>query len=374
MNVLDWSFERLFRRAFVYNILFEDTRVDEAFLDLDEDSRVLAISGAGCGVANHLSANPRRVDAVDINRHHLALTALKVEASRRLRSHQELYELLGRGRHDDPAARVGELAAGLPGWMRRYWRRHHRVFRRSMIQSGVTARMLQAFRELSGIDAAWLRRRIGETVAERQRALEAAIGPVLENPLVRGLVSSPLQLVALGVNYAQRDKIERTEGQRLADYLLVHLKRAATTDIETNWFVWYACAGFYNHDHPDARPPYLREDNHARALEARTEVRYHADNIFDVLARGRARAWTHYTLCDAVDWMPPPAQRRLFDEILRTSEDGARVLYRSVEDDSLIARHGLADRFVLDEEASRLASAEERTKLYRRVNFYDVVH
>ena len=49
--LLDGAFEQVFARTFVYNILFEDAEVDERFLGLDESSRVLAISGAGCGVA-----------------------------------------------------------------------------------------------------------------------------------------------------------------------------------------------------------------------------------------------------------------------------------------------------------------------------------
>ena len=94
MRIRNWGFEKLFSRAFVYNILFEDTEVDERFLDVRPNSTVLSISGAGCGVANHLSRSPRSVDAVDINAHHLALCALKSAAVRWLSSHDELYSVV----------------------------------------------------------------------------------------------------------------------------------------------------------------------------------------------------------------------------------------------------------------------------------------
>jgi len=374
MRFHDWGFERLFERAFVYNILWEDTAVDEAFLKVDERSRVLAISGAGCGVANHLSKHPERIDAVDINHHHLAITALKVAASQKIESGEEFYELLGHGRHPTPEQRIAELVEDLPEWVQKYWARRWRMFRRSMMHHGLTARMLGALRALSGVDAQWLRRRIGETVEERTEALRSVMEPVFSQRLVRGFTSSPLQLLALGINFSQRDRIEATEGVAFVDYLMCFLERMAATDLSKNWFAWYGVAGHYDHDRPEALPPYLRPDHHERAVEAGTHVELSHGDIFDTLRAAPRNAWTHYTLCDAVDWMPEAVQRELFSEILRTSEDGARVLYRSVEDDSLIARHGLEERFVLDEVASDLASAQDMTRLYRRVNFYTVHH
>ena len=58
----DWTFQKTFSRLFVYNILFEDAEVDGRFLELDEDSTVLSISAAGCGVASMLRFQPRSID------------------------------------------------------------------------------------------------------------------------------------------------------------------------------------------------------------------------------------------------------------------------------------------------------------------------
>lgn len=374
MALRNWGFEKLFSKAFVYNILWEDTEVDEEFLGVNEQSRVLSISGAGCGVANQLSSRPQRVDAVDINPHHLALTALKVAAAQRMASHDEFYSLFGWGTHPDAKQRLPTVLDGLPSWIRDYWKSHHRMFRKSAVQAGLTAQMLRSFRHMSGLDASWLRARIGETVSDRHAALESSLRPVFKKPLVRAFLKSPLHLISIGVNYSQRDRILETEGTDLVDYLLLFLKRIAETDLERNWYAWYAVAGHYNHDCEDAVQPYLRRDHHERSYGAPTDVRFHKSNIFDVLSSASSNSWTHYTLCDATDWMNEKKQAHLFDEILRTSQDGARVLYRSVEDDSLIARHGLERHFQLDEEASRLATERDRTRQYRRVNFYTVCH
>jgi S-adenosylmethionine-diacylglycerol 3-amino-3-carboxypropyl transferase len=154
----------------------------------------------------------------------------------------------------------------------------------------------------------------------------------------------------------------------------MHLGRVAETDLERNWFAWFAVAGHYNHDRPDAIPPFLRKDHHAASLRAETDVRFHHRNIFDVLAKAGPKTWTHYTLCDAPDWMPPEVQHRLLLEILRTSADGAIVLHRSVEEGSLPERFGLERRLSLMSEASELASQLDRTRQFRRVNFYQVAH
>ena len=38
MRIRDYAFQSVFRRMFVYNILFEDSEVDEQYLELDADS------------------------------------------------------------------------------------------------------------------------------------------------------------------------------------------------------------------------------------------------------------------------------------------------------------------------------------------------
>lgn len=56
MELRDLTSQRVFANLFVYNVLYEDSEVDERHLGVNERSSILAISGAGCRVAGRLRA------------------------------------------------------------------------------------------------------------------------------------------------------------------------------------------------------------------------------------------------------------------------------------------------------------------------------
>jgi S-adenosylmethionine-diacylglycerol 3-amino-3-carboxypropyl transferase len=366
----DLAFQRVFARSFVYNILFEDAEVDERYLGINEDSTVLSITGAGCGVAGMVSRRPRSLDAVDLNRHHLALAALKATAAQHMTSYEDFYDLLGRGWSPDPNVRMASLRHALPAWAATYWDRHADRFSASLYLEGLTARMLSAVRRRAGIDVQWTRELCALPVEERVRRVREVLAPI-NTPLARAILASPLQLLALGINFQQRDRLVSTEQLPMADYFVEHLTRVMDTDLTHNWFFWYAAGGQFNHASQDAVPPYLRRDRWERSLGAPTKMTFQNRNLFDVLKAAGPRTWSHYTLCDAVDWMPAPIQRELFQEIRRTARPGAVVLLRSVEHADPVVTVG-ADAWMTKRATSADASRADRTRQYRQVNFYEV--
>jgi S-adenosylmethionine-diacylglycerol 3-amino-3-carboxypropyl transferase len=364
----------VFKHLFVYNMLFEDSEVDERFLGIDESSTIVGISGAGCRIAGHLSQNPRRIDAVDINRHHLALTALKVQAAQRMRSYEAFYDLFGRGSVPDAARVVSPLAAGLPARLRAHWNRHDKLFERGLFAHGLTARFFRALRKLTGVDEQWFRALARLEVDARKRLAVETFRPVLTNPWVKWLLESPLHLVSVGVNYAQRERMLRIEGvPDIVAFLLMHLERVAATDLAKNWFAWFAVVGHYNHDDQEALPPFLRRDRHERSSRSDTAVAFHERDVLQVLEEAPPRTWSHVTLCDAPDWMPDAAQRRLFEAVIRAGKPGGVLQYRTVERDSLVERHGLARRLAPMVEETEAATALDRTRQFRGVRYYRIV-
>src|SRR4051812_9987031 len=77
--------------AFVYNQIWEDPRVDLQALKLDDESRVLTISSGGCNALNYLVADPKKVTAVDLNRHHIFLLRLKLAALKNLPTYDDFF-------------------------------------------------------------------------------------------------------------------------------------------------------------------------------------------------------------------------------------------------------------------------------------------
>jgi len=367
VRLRDRIFQAVFARLFVYNILFEDSEVDERFFELESDSSVLCISGAGCGVAGMLSRNPRTIDAVDINPHHLALAALKVEGARGRLPYRTFRALLGEGRVDDPRGCLTQLTAELPPWMQRHWRRHAGRFRHNLYEQGLTSRMVRLLRGQTGIDADWLRSLIGQPIDARRKTIDETIGPALRSPLARAITRSPLQLLALGVNYQQCERLQDEFGTSLAEFFLEHVKRLAETDLATNWFAWYFVTGGFAPEGSEGLPPYLRADRFARSREAETRVRFHRGSLFDRLAVAGPSTWSHYSLLDAPDWLDRDSERRLLQEIRRTGREGAIVLHRSVEDGCLFDRHHEGRHFERLSPESSLASALDRTRQYRHV-------
>jgi S-adenosylmethionine-diacylglycerol 3-amino-3-carboxypropyl transferase len=372
-RLADAAFMRVFQHLYIYNMLFEDSEVDERFLGIDEHSSVLGISGAGCRIAGHLSQHPRHVDAVDVNRHHLSLTALKVQAAQQLRSYDEFYELFGRGSASDAERVVGKLASGLPLQMRRHWRRHHGMFERGLFASGLTARLFAVLQRLTGVNEGWLRRLAALDVASRRKLIRDTFAPVLRDPWVRWALESPLHLVSIGVNYAQCERMLRMEGTPdVAAFLLMHLERVADTDLARNWFAWFAVVGRYNHDDQEAVPPFLRRDRHEQSSRSETTVAYHNRNVLDVLEEAGPATWSHFTLCDAPDWMNDATQKRLLEAVIRTGRPGGVLQYRTVERDSLVERHGMAGRLQPMVAETELATALDRTRQFRGVRYYRI--
>ena len=70
--------------------------------------------------------------------------------------------------------------------------------------------------------------------------------------------------------------------------------------------------------------------------------------------------------------MPDGAQRELLGACVRAARPDAILFYRSVEPDSIVARHELHRHFEPLAETIERATREDRSCLYRRVGFYRI--
>jgi S-adenosylmethionine-diacylglycerol 3-amino-3-carboxypropyl transferase len=370
----DRLFWRVFSRTFAFSILYEDTTVEERFFGVDEDATVLSVAAAGCGIAGLLAAHPRRIDAVDGNLSHLALTALKVAASRHLDDHEELYALFGHGVHPDPRGVLGRLSHALPDWAQAYWARNHRMFRKGLHDQSLANRTFRIACRVGGMNADWIRNELaGRPMEERVASVTRRYNKILAFPPLGLLAHSPLPLVAQGINFRQAERNIRSHGaSSLPEVCMALLQRMVQTDVERNWVMWNGLGGGFDHDHPECRPPFLRPDRHARAQTAPTHTAFHLGNFLDVLQRAEPGTWSHYSFSDALDWLPEAMQRTVLLEVVRTARPGATLINRTVDGQCLIEQLGLQDHFERLEPASAEATAQEITRLYLRTDLYRV--
>ena len=373
-SILNAAFEQLFARTFVYNILFEDSDVDCRYLDLPPQSRVLSIAGAGCGVAALPSFSVESLDIVDSNLAHLSLTALKTLAPRYL-TYDDFFELLGHGRSSRAKQMIEPIMLDkcIPENIRRYWRRNTKMFARGLYRSGLSSAMTRGLARLCKLDKAWITEVAALPEEDRVLRVRNDVCRILQRPGIRQVASSPLQLMSLGINFRQKARIERAENMSFFEHMQRYLEAMSRTDMMRNWFVWSPLVGELNLEDQLAIPPCLRKEFYGASARSQATIRFHHDNLVDVMRARPDNHWTYVNCSDVLDWLDEDSQRSVLELVLRKSAPGGRVLLRSVESVDLIASFGLQEGFKLCPDISSRAVLEDRSCLFRSVNFYDVV-
>jgi len=108
-------------------------------------------------------------------------------------------------------------------------------------------------------------------------------------------------------------------------------------------------------------PPYLRRE-HFDVLRARVDrVEVLNRSITEYLAGCAAASRDRYVLLDAKDWMSDAQLAALWREITRTARPGARVIFRTAAEPSLLP--GRVDPQVLDR--WRYAAAQSQSLTLR---------
>ena len=383
------ALERLFTvwfQGLVYTQIWEDPRVDATALQLDDSSRILTISSAGCNVLNYLTHEPERILAVDLNNAHMALTRLKVAALRHLPSHDDFFRFFGEGRG---AANIEAyrryLEPNLRETTRRFWNgqpwgglRPPRIkaFQKGFYKHGVLAR----FQGFAGLVSRLLQGRSPEellkaTSREEQRTFfEECVAPFFDHPVVRRIARQPATLYSFGIPLSQYRSLSEAAQTSIVDLYRDRLERLICGfPMSDNYFAWQAFGRRYDTENREAIPPYLKKENHAR-------LRYHLDRIdtriaslTDTLRDQPDSSFDSFVLLDAMDWMDSETITALWSEIARVGEPGARVIFRTAGPDSVVEPAlptEIRDRFTYERERSEELHKRDRSAIYGMFHLY----
>ncbi|PDH64478.1 MAG: S-adenosylmethionine--diacylglycerol 3-amino-3-carboxypropyl transferase [Sphingomonadaceae bacterium MED-G03] len=379
--------ERAFTFAFrglVYAQIWEDPAVDMDALAIQPDSHVVTIASGGCNVLSYLTANPAKITAVDLNTAHIALNKLKLMAAQTLPDHDSFHRFFAQADNRANIAAYRNLVAPhLDEATRRYWegrdligRRRIGGFARGIYKHGLLGRFIGAAHLLARLHGVNPKRMLDARTREEQLEIfERELAPIFDKGFVRWLTSQPASLFGLGIPPAQFEALAGDD--RMDAVLKARLKKLACDfDLKDNYFAVQAFGRGYAAKDAQAEgplPPYLQAANHAdvRARAARVDVRH--VNFTDFLASQPAASCDRYILLDAQDWMDDDQLNALWAQITRTAKPGARVLFRTAGEPSILpgrVSDAVLGRWEYRAEASRDYTARDRSAIYGGVHLY----
>jgi S-adenosylmethionine-diacylglycerol 3-amino-3-carboxypropyl transferase len=379
-GLLERLFESLFR-GLVYTQIWEDPEIDLEALALQPDSHVVAIASGGCNVLSYLTADPARITAVDLSSAHVALNRLKLAAAGRLPSWEAFYRFFGVAEDEANVAAYDRLIAPhLDSQSRAYWegrsphrlgRRRISIFARNAYRHGVLGRFIgvtHAICRAYGVNLGDLL--VARTLEEQRVFFETALAPLFDKPAVRWATANRLSLYGLGIPPAQYEAL--AGGGDMRHVLRARLERLTCGfSLDDNYFAWQAFGRSYAADGP--LPPYLRRE-HFDAVRARvSRVEVLNRSITGYLAGCADGSRDRYVLLDAQDWMTDSQLDALWREITRTARRGARVIFRTAAEPSLLPGRlddALLGRWRYEAVQSRALTARDRSAIYGGFHLY----
>jgi S-adenosylmethionine-diacylglycerol 3-amino-3-carboxypropyl transferase len=212
------------------------------------------------------------------------------------------------------------------------------------------------------------------TRAAQREVFEAQLAPLFDKKFVRWLTDQPAALFGLGIPPAQFDAL--AGDQPMAQVLRRRLEKLACDfAVEDNYFAWQAFSRGYGRNANASLPPYLQEANWdaVRTRVDRVSVR-HA-NLTEWLAGQPDASLDRYVLLDAQDWMSDAQLNELWEQITRTARPGARTLFRTAGEPSLLPGRVddiLLARWTYHAEASADYTRRDRSSIYGGVHLYEI--
>lgn len=379
-GLLDRAFAYAFK-GLVYAQIWEDPVVDMAALAIRPGDRIVTIASGGCNALSYLVADPAAITALDLNTAHVALNRLKIAAVRHLPGHDRLRRFFVEADHaanlDDYTAL---LAPQLDDATRRYWegrdligRRRITGFAKGIYKRGLLGQfigMAHLIARLYRVDPRELL--AARSLAEQRKVFDEKFAPIFDRRFIRWLTDHPASLFGLGIPPAQYDALAGNE--RMAVILRRRLEKLACDfSIDDNYFAWQAFSRGYGRTADAPVPPYLEARHYACIRERIDRIEVRHANFAEHLAAQASTSLDCYVLLDAQDWMSDEQLTALWREIGRTARPGARVLFRTAAEPTLLPGRvpdEILARWDYSPEEARELIRADRSSIYGGLHLY----
>lgn len=381
MKISHKIFEKIHTSNLVYNTCWEDPRCDRSLLELDEQSRVVVITSAGCNALDYLLDGPASVDAVDMNPRQNALLDLKL-ALLAGSDHDHFFQFFGEGRHRQAGDIFRETAQpALSGFSKNYWQKHIRAFngaggRGSFYYfgtSGTVAFLLKKFLAADPSTDRAIRRMFDAGDMEQQREQYfSSVEPKLLNRFVVWLLNRHVVQSMLGVPHSQQEMARQSFADGMTGYFRLCFRKVfAEQPLHDNYFWKLYFFGKYD---SACCPNYLKKEHFDTLRARRLHLRTHTSTVSGFL-KNKPGKYTHFVLLDHQDWLAAnnrPALDEEWELIFENAAPGAKVLFRSAAFDRDFLPKFAQQKVLFDDEKVRAAHLADRVGTYASVHFGEI--
>ena len=377
--------ERLFAQVFsglVYPQIWEDPEVDMAALEIGPGHRIVTIASGGCNALSYLLADPARIEAVDLNRAHVAFNRLKLAAVVNLPDYEAFYRFYGSA-NDTENINAYErfVRPHLDAGSRDYWekrklfgRRRISFFSRNLYRHGLLGTFIgmgHRIARIYGIDPRLLLE--AGCVEDQRRFFDEEISPLFDKRMIRWAIRRKSSLFGLGIPPQQYDALAGPTGD-MASVLRARLEKLACDfPLADNYFAWQAFGRGYSPAVGGPLPPYLSRNNFDKVRARAGRMTVVNASYTEFLAAKLPASVDRFVLLDAQDWMSDTQLNELWREITRTAAPGARVIFRTAGEESILP--GRLDVTVLKhweyrQQQSLELHARDRSSIYGGFHLY----
>jgi S-adenosylmethionine-diacylglycerol 3-amino-3-carboxypropyl transferase len=250
----DLLFQGIHSRGLIYNTCWEDPRIDRALLQLQQDSRVVMITSAGCNALDYLLDNPKALHCIDMNFRQNALLYLRM-AMIKVLAYPDFFAIFANGSHTITESMWQEIYQELPDFAVKFWKKKRHYFfsknkvRPSFYYHGTAGTLAWIFMGyMRKIQPKVYQKALDLLEArslEEQKQIYQRIEPRLWNRFSRWFVRQPALMSLLGVPRAQARLIDQDFPGGLSQYVRLKLKYVLTeVPIQDNYF-WLKNGGTF---------------------------------------------------------------------------------------------------------------------------------
>ncbi len=339
--------ERMFTAmfsGFVYPQIWEDPEVDIQAMKIDENTHIMGICSGGCNMLNYLTESPAGITAVDLNPAHVALGRLKLAALKYLPDYESFFLFFGCADSPENIDNYDKyIAPNLDEFSRNYWEKkvfpHGRrinMFKKNIYRFGLLGKFIGMVHRVSKLYGKNPKDILQATSMEEQREIfERTLAPLFDKKFVRMMCNKPESLYGLGIPPAQFDDLNESAKGDMASLLKKRLERLACQfPIEDNYFAWQAFNRGYDREKRKAVPRYLKEENYKILKDNVDKAQVIHSTITDFLNSKDPKTIDCFVFLDAQDWMNDEQLNDLWSCVLRSANDGARVIFRTAGEKS----------------------------------------